>query len=232
MVDDAKAPFDSFQFWMIRANMPRESLRLLRGDDGMYSLSVQKGSAANPSSQFTRSVPAETAARLSDALKSIGAFSWEESYDDAPGAAALRWGMTIVFKEGVYAQSSKGGSAVPAGFDQLLEELYRLDFPRPEVKKAAASAAKPSDMLAGLEGLEDLGLPGMDGIDLDDVQALAQSGEFDDLMAQMQRNPYALQTRMREEFAHMSPAEQEALIDKLTETGMASRAYWERWLRG
>ena len=66
-------------------------------------------------------------------------------------------------------------------------------------------------------------LPGLSGID---------ASEMNDLIADVQRNPQALQKRMRDEFKHLPPDEQNRMLDALAATGMASRAWWERFLRG
>ena len=78
------------------------------------------------------------------------------------------------------------------------------------------------------------------GIDLSRITDLLKGGDMpglgdadmSDLLADIQRNPQALQQRMRDEFRHMSPDEQNRMLDALAATGMASRAWWERFLRG
>lgn len=232
MSDDVRIPFEDLRFWMIRGSMPRESLSLSADGEGAFTLHVQKGSAANPTFQFTRTVPRETAARLNSALLAAGVAGWEESYGDVAGAPALRWGLSIVFKKDVFSQASRGGSATPAGFDMLLEELYRLDFPRPSAQSEKPKTALATSGLPEWETLgRDLGLD-LGGLGLDQLEDVLGSGELEDLMRQTKGNPYLLQAKMREEFSRMSPYEQEQLLDRLTATGLASRAYWERWLRG
>jgi hypothetical protein len=51
-------------------------------------------------------------------------------------------------------------------------------------------------------------------------------------LEQARSDPYALQARMRDEFKHLPPDEQEKLLDALASAGGASRAWWERFLRG
>ena len=137
MPEQHPLPFRSFAFTLIEDRRPRAAIRLSATYDdfgvgtGMYELHVEKGSAANPSSQFTRMVPLEIAQRLKDSLQEIGVFSWSEEYGNVEGGASRRWTLNTVFKEGVFSVASKGGSEVPTGFDSMLEELYRLDFPRP-----------------------------------------------------------------------------------------------------
>lgn len=218
---------------MIWGSMPRESLSLSADDEGSYVLHVQKGSTANPTFQFTRTVPHEMADRLNAALLAAGVAGWEESYGDAAGSPALRWGLSIVYKKDVFAQASKGGSATPVGFDRLLEELYRLDFPRPDAQSQKRSSN--SSKAVGLPEWDALGRDlGIDlsSLGLDQLDGLLGSAELEELVEQTKGDPYAFQAKMRAEFARMSPSEQEQLIDKLTATGLASRAYWERWLRG
>ena len=140
MPEEKKHPFHNFAFTLLENRQPRTSFRMAVKDDGMYELRVQKGSAANPSSQFTRTVPIEVAERLRDALQTVGAFGWEESYGDTTAPGSRRWTMSVVFQEGVFSLESKGGSDVPAGFDDLLEELYRLDFPRPAGSRQGGGA--------------------------------------------------------------------------------------------
>ena len=188
-----KLPFHSFAFTLIENKRPRASLRMAAAGGDMYDLRVQKGSATNPTSQFTRQVPLEVAERLRDTLQSIGAFGWDESYGDTTAPGSRRWTMSVVFEEGVFSIESKGGSDVPAGFDDLLEELYRMDFPRP--------------------------------------QAPAAPAEMQQLLSEAESNPEALATRMKSEFQHLSPAEQDQLLDALAATGLATRDWWERFFR-
>ena len=220
----------------------------------MYELHVEKGSAANPVSQFTREVPADVARRLKDALQEVGVFGWAEQYGDAEGAESKRWTLSTVFKEGVFAVVSKGGSDVPAGFDRMLEELYRLDFPRPvdakgQRARTGVGSAIGAMGMRGFGGLSagDLGAysaAGSDGgVDFSRLAEMmgasnlpgfdpSQMGDMLSELQSLQGNPQALQQRMRDEFRHMSPDEQNRLLDALAASGMASRAWWERFLRG
>ena len=211
MPEENALPFHSFAFTLIENRTPRRSLRLVAADDGLFELRVQKGSATNPSSHFERKVPLEVAEKLRDALQSIGVFNWEESYGDASAPGMRRWTVSTVFKEGVFSMESKGGSDVPPGFDEMLEELYRLDFPRPAAPKASTAPVVPRSIgdLAAFASKE--GLPGL--------------GDLSNL------DPASIQGRMKEEFRHMSPAEQNQLIDMLVQMGMGTRDYWERFFR-
>lgn len=231
-------------------------------DDGMFELHVEKGSAANPISQFTRLVPRESAQRLLDALKDAGVFGWDESYDNVPDLEMRRWSMNLVFKEGVFSLTSKGGNNVPDGFSEVLDELYRLDFPRPTASGVSASAKQSgydkmgvgsilgalgsAGMGSSFGGLSagDLGAYGSvgenGGVDFSQMADLLKGNgmpglnpsEMNELLSEAQRNPQAIQKRMAEEFRHMSPEEQNRMLDALASTGMASRAWWERFLRG
>ena len=292
MAEQERYPFESLSFMMIEGNRPRVSLRMARQDDGMYELQAEKGSAANPSKRFARQVPVDVAQRLKDALQGLGVFGWDESYGNAPEALARRWSLNIVFKKGVFEQSSKGGSAVPAEFDLMLEELYRLDMPRPAERAGGAgsgaasgvvggsgdtrgtdASASPFDLgagaglgadaqgasglskgLAGLAGaMGTLGLGSVGGMSAGDLGAYGAVGKTPDsldfsklgafmsseeagdaakLLEEAQRNPQAFQQRMKDEFKHLPPDEQNRMLDALASTGLASRAWWERYLRG
>ena len=255
-MQEEKLPFHSFAFTLLENRQPRTSLRMAAKENGMYELQVQKGSAANPSFRFTREVPLEVAERLRDTLQGIGAYGWEESYGDTAAPGSRRWSMSVVFQEGVFSLESKGGSDTPAGFADLLEELYRLDFPRPAAQRgggvgsAGGSRGAGSAINAmGVGGLGSLG--GMSagdlgayssskaGMDFSQMGDLLNGGlggldarEMQELMSQAQTNPQVLQQRMKEEFRHLSPAEQNQMLDALASSGMATREWWERFFRG
>lgn len=222
-----KPPFASFVFTLVEDKRPRAALRLSASEQGMYELHVEKGSASNPISQFTRLVPLDVAQRLKDRLQDIGVFAWEESYGDAAAPGKRRWSVTTVFKEGVFSVASRGGSDVPSGFDLMLEELYRLDFPRPNEPKAPSAQEDPrrfGRVGTGFSQMADLLSGGsMEGFDLSEMLSM---------MEQARSDPYAVQVRMKEEFRRLSPDEQEKLLDALASTGGMSRAWWERFLRG
>lgn len=247
-------PFHSFTFTLVADRRPRAMLRMAvqEGESEMYELHVERGSASNPSSQFTRSVPLDVAVRLRDVMQESGVYSWEESYGDASAPGTRRWNLNVVFKKDVFTVTSRGGSDAPAGFDLLLEELYRLDFPRPEASASSASADKRGGGLgAALNSMGSLGFGGVGGMSAGDLGAygamgkggpgdfdfsqlseLASSGELSSLFADMKADPQAMQRRLKEEFRHMSPDEQSRMLDLLASTGMGSRAWWERFLRG
>ncbi len=201
---DQPQPFHSFTFTLIADKRPRTAFRMVAQGDGMYELHVEKGSASNPTLQFTRTVPVDVAERLRDTLQEIGVFGWEESYGDASAPGSRRWSVTTVFKQDVFTVSSKGGSDAPAGFDAMLEELYRLDFPRPE--EAGAKPPRPFQALPTSVG---------------DLAAYASKGDFQNL------DPSALQQRMKDEVKRMGPAERRQLIDTLVQSGMGTREFWE-----
>ena len=260
MADEASAPFHSLSFMLVEGRHPRAALRMSEADGGMYELHVEKGSAANPISQFTRMVPLEVAQRLKDALQLAGVFGWEESYGNLPSREARRWTLSVVFKEGVFSLASRGGNDTPAGFEVLLGELYKLDFPRPASSGARVGADAAATSRAGmgsmLGALGSMGLGGsVGGLSMGDLGAYSAVGEnrgvdfsqmadllkgsgmpgFDpsamnELLSEAQRNPQAIQQRMREEFRHMSPDEQNRMLDALAASGMASREWWKRFL--
>ena len=212
MSEEKALPFYSFTFTLIADKKPRTAFRMKALGSGLYALHGEKGAAANPSSQFTREVPLEVAQNLKDALYGIGVFDWEESYGDAVAPGTRKWTVNTVFKEGVFSVASKGGSDAPAGFDDMLEELYRLDFPRPAEPKTASMPVIPTSMgdLAAFASKE--GLPGI--------------GDLANM------DPAVLQQRLKDEFKHMSPEEQNQMIDMLVQSGMGTRDFWERFFRG
>ena len=225
MTETRQAPFHSFTFTLVQNKMPRAMLRLALHDRDLYELHVQKGSAANPSMQFTRLVPYQVAVRLHDGLRDAGVFGWEESYGDSRAPGSLLWNLSLVFKEGVFSIASKGGSDTPSGFDEVLEELYRLDFPRPKAEQPKVQQQMTGEAFGvDYDQLADLmGGAGLSGLD---------SAQMASLLDEARTNPQALQNRMRQEFQLLPKDEQEQLLDALAASGMASRAWWERFLRG
>jgi hypothetical protein len=236
-------PFEKFTFTLVQDRLGRKLFRMKLIDDG-YELHVERGSASNPSSQFTRVVPQETAQKFKDALDILGVFSWDEKYGDAVAPGKMRWSVNTVFKEGVFSVASKGGSDVPAGFESLLEEMYRLDFPRPDAgssasakspvspigKTSAASSAISNVMRQS--GLDMSALPEGMASAFNESLGNLSSADALDALSQMRRNPQEMQQRLKDEFNHMSPDEQNKMLDALASTGMASRAWWERFFRG
>lgn len=214
MPEDRTLPFHSFTFTLIADKRPRAALRMKALDEGMYELHVEKGSASNPTSQFTRKVPLDVAQRLKDALQEIGVFGWDESYGDASAPGSRRWTVSTVFKQGVFSVASKGGSDAPVGFDAMLEELYRLDFPRPDERGASSRPA----------GTGRATMPVMP-TSMGDLAAFMSQGGFPDLDSD------ELRQRMRDEVRRMGPAERKQLIDMLVQSGMGSREFWEDFFR-
>lgn len=230
-------PFETFSFTLIEDKRPRKALRMKALDEGFYELHFEKGSAANPISQFTRQVPLASAQKLKDALQEAGVFGWEESYGDVSAPGQMRWSVSTVFKAGVFSVASKGGSDTPQGFEALLEELYRLDFPRPESSPGTGRSAGALGI--GGEFAQFMGGAGSDGGfgQLSDLMNGAgmqglDASEMMRLLEEARANPQALQQRMRDEFKHLPHDEQERMLDALASSGMASRAWWERFLRG
>lgn len=232
-------PFEKLVFTLVQNRVGRKMFRMKLAPEG-YELHVERGSASNPTSQFTRTVPQETAQKLKDALNALGAFSWDEHYGDAAAPGTMRWSLNTVFKEGVFSVASKGASDTPANFDVLLEELYRLDFPRPEGTAVPAASPIPSSSAASRMVSDAMKQAGIDLSVLPDGMADAISGMLGDLksadaldaLSVLRRNPQEMQQRMKDEFAHMSPDEQNKLLDALAQSGMASRSWWERFFRG
>lgn len=235
-------PFEKLTFTLVENRLGRKMFRLKLREDGSYELHMQKGSASNPSWQVTRTVPLEVAQKLKDSLDALGAFSWDEQYGDAAAPGALRWSLSTVFKEGVFSVSSKGGSDTPRGYSDLLELLYQLDFPRPngggQVRAAApthagmsAASLEISNALRAM-GLDAQSLPAGAADAMGELLNNLTSADALDALGDMRRNPQELQRRMKDEFRHMSPEEQNRLLDALSKTGTASRSWWERFFRG
>ncbi len=232
-------PFEKLVFTLVQNRLGRKLFRMKLTPEG-YELHVERGSSSNPTAQFTRVVPQETAQKLKDALDVAGVFSWNEQYGDATAPGTMRWSLNTVFKEGVFSVASKGASDVPANFDALLNELYRLDFPRPEGDSAPTWSAIPSSGAASQAisdamrqaGIDFSSLPAGMGDALSDMLGNLKSADALDALSAIRRNPQEIQQRMKDEFAHMSPDEQNQLLDALSQTGMASRAWWERFFRG
>ena len=206
-------PFHSLTFTLIADKRPRVAFRMKLLESGMYELHVERGSASNPTSQFTREVPVDVAQRLKDALQDIGVFGWDEAYGDTTAPGSRRWALNTVFKEGVFSVASKGGSDAPAGFDALLEELYRLDFPRPDAAGApSSSGATGATPRRSLQAFP---------TSIGDLAAYASKGDLGNLDMSM------LQQRMKDEVKRMGPAERKQMIDMLVQSGMGTREFWE-----
>ena len=247
MSSQASPPFERFSFTLVADRKPRAAFQLTLAEDGTYALHFERGSASNPLSQFNRTIPASRIQEFKDRLQAIGVFGWSESYGSLAGAPAMRWSVSTVFREGVFSVASRGGSDVPQDFDAFLEELYRLDFPRPE---GSSATSVQSPLLSGSAGLGALtgatgefgnmgmlGQMGSAGFDFSKLSGMLPDsdvplGEIAGMLDGLQNNPAELQRRMRDEYSHMTPDEKDALIDMLASTGMASREWWRRWLEG
>lgn len=225
----AKAPFQKFFFSCTDRVNGRVMVSLDQTDDDAFELHVEKGPVGQLTCDFTRTVARKSAEVLRDALAEAGVFGWDEDYPDDADPGGRRWSLWIVFEEGVYAQQSGGGSSVPAGFDDLLEALYRLDLPRPGADDApglarSAGAAGTSGGGAGLAALFAGGPEG--GPDASMLEEMQRT------MAELQANPGQFQRQIKEEFATLPRDQQEQMLDMLAATGMATRDWWERFLRG
>ena len=187
-----------------------------------YLLHVESGVGATTDQSFDRTVPRATAETLRDTLARLDAFNWQSEYGDNRAPGTRRWNLSIVFEEGVFSVQSLGGSDVPEGFDEMLEALYQLDMPRPERIYTPA-----------VEGT--MGVP-----DFSDLMGSMPAGGFDTQMLQqmqetlnmMQNDPAQFTAQMREEFAQLPRQQQDAMLDMLAASGMGSREWWERFLRG
>jgi methionine synthase II (cobalamin-independent) len=56
--------------------------------------------------------------------------------------------------------------------------------------------------------------------------------QMQEALETMRTDPARFQQMMRDEFRALPVEQQEAFINALASTGMASRAWWERFLRG
>ena len=220
-----KAPFQKLIFTLTDRVNGRILFRMEQQDDDSYEMHVEKGPATQLVADFTRTVPRKTAEALRDALAELGVFGWDDEYPDELAPGSKQWRLKIVFQEGVYTQESTGGSSVPEGFDGLLEELYQLDVPRPgadDVPGITAQAAIPGlpDMSAFFAGAPEGG---------PDPSMLA---EIQQSMAELQANPGMFQQQLKEEFKMLPREQQDSMLDMLSSTGIATRDWWEKFLRG
>ena len=222
---DAKPPFESFSFTMTDQSIGRRVFRMQVDEGGeTFSLHVESGTASNPKESFDRTVARSVVERMRDKLAEIGAFSWEGEYGDSSAPGTRRWNMGIVFQEGVFSVQSFGGSDTPEGFADLLEMLYQMDMPRPASEAPSASATVSPGAAPDFSAM--FGAAGPGGPDP------AMLGAMQEAFAQMQSNPAAFTRQMKDEFSHLPYEQQEALLDMLASSGMATRDWWERFLRG
>lgn len=244
-----KPPFQALSFsfndrahgrMVVRMKYLDEAARAASSEEaleGEYRLHVEQGPAERTTTQFTRGASMAQARELCEKLLDAGVFSWEESYGDDPQAGMSRWMLRIVFQPGVFEIDVKGGSAYPLGYDAMMEAFYDLGLPRPASDEAAtanpfasafgegAGAGLPFNAQS-MAGFMDV-FGGADGpfgnVDLSELQSV---------MADMQQNPQRMQELLRSEFRSMPADQQNALLDLLSATGMATREWWERFLRG
>ncbi len=212
----------------------REAPESVRGCE--YQLHLEAGPAERTTTDVTKGLGLAAARMLVEKLLDAGAFSWDEAYPDDPQAGMARWMLGIVFEPDVFEIRSRGGSAYPQGFDAMMEAFFDLGLPRPGSDKPASGGSSGipfGEAAAGLpfnaqsmQGLmrafEGMG-EGMGGFDFSDMQHI---------IADMQANPQRMQEMMREGFYSMSPEQQNAMLDLLASSGMASRQWWERFFRG
>lgn len=223
-----KAPFQSLVFTLNDRANGRVLFQMSLLNEANFELHVEKGPAGQLSCDFTRTVPLKTAVALRDALAELGVFGWDEEYADTQAPGSRQWRLKIVFQEGVFTQESAGGSNVPEGFEGLLEEFYQLDLPRPGADDApgvTASAKAP-----GFSGMPDFGaLFGGGGEGAPDAALWA---EMQRAMADLQAHPEKFQQQLKEEFRMLPREQQDNMLDMLASTGMGTREWWERFLRG
>lgn len=263
-MSEQKLPFHSFKFSLIEGRQPRSLLSLVAPDvvkeDGFYKLAITKGSASNPLLSITREIPFEVALRFCSTLQDLGVFNWEEEYGDSSEPGARRWSMTLVFQKDVFSLSSKGGSDMPARFDEFLEELYSLDFPRPAAPQQQSGKGIGSEVGAvmGSLGVNSIGsmssgdlgayaatkgaagdhsyLKGMFGAqgipdELKDIDfGSIDMAEMQQQFLEAQRNPEAFQAQMKDAYRHMPLEKKNKLLDMLTRLSGQTREWWKRLL--
>ena len=219
MTERKNPPFEALSFTVVQDKVGRSALKLTLADDGAYQLHIEKGSAARPQMETNHTLSGERVQKLKDRFDELGVFSWDEHYGDDVAPGSLKWMLSCVFKRDVFSVASRGGSSVPEGFADALEELYQLGLPRPAASGAAGAAGAAGT--ASAQGSAALGeLSRMLGdVSPDDMQAV---------MADMVKDPEGMRNRLRDEVRSMSPGQREQLIDMLTATGAAPRSFWEQ----
>lgn len=264
MSEEQKLPFYSFKFSLIEGRQPRSLMNIVAPDDnddpGYYELRITKGSAANPLLSIDHKIPLDVVVGLRDTLQDLGVFNWEEEYGDSSAPGARRWSMTLVFQKDVFSLNSKGGSDTPPRFDEFLEELYHLDFPRaaaPRIQTPERVGSSIGGMM-GAMGVNSIGsmssgdlgayaatkgasgdlsyLKGMFGAQgvPDELKDLdLNSLDLEEMQRQFmeaQQNPEAFQVQMRDAYKQMPLDEKEKLLTMLARMSGQSREWWRRLL--
>ena len=227
MTDRVNPPFENFAFTIVQDGEQRRCLRLALREDGAFDVHAEKGSAARPQTESDTVLAADRIQRFKDALDRLGVFGWDDQFPSDAARPNVRWTLACVFKRDVFSVASRGGNAVPAEFDDLLEELYQLGLPRPargqRAGRAGGAGAGAAGSAAGLPFDLSALTGGLQGASPEDMQAALKD---------MMDNPGEMRNRMREEFRSMSPGQREQLIDALTATGAAPRSFWEQFFNG
>lgn len=184
----------------------------------------------------------EQVQQLQNNLVKAGVYLWDESYGDAQDVAPSRWNLTIVLKKDVFTQTSRGGSAYPDGFSQMIEAFHAIGLPQ-------SSRAQSQQQTAGFNPFNPMGA-GFDPSNFNAnnfnpndmfsaMQSMLQSGapqqamqQLQEAMNQLRDNPQAFQERLRSEFKSLSTEQQNELLNMLGSTGMVSREWWENFFRG
>lgn len=225
----AALPFEALSFSLSDESHGTASFRLTWEGDGLYRAAVSS-TAGGRTRETERKLPLASAQELFARLSELGAFRWDEEYPARVGEPIVRWRLGINFKTKVYSQVSQG-SSTPPRFDDLLEALYALDFPRPERRPEPSSGARSGGWLgSGLgEGSLFSGLgAGVGSSSFASVDPEAMREAMEHFMA----NPGEFQDRIRAEFHAMSPEQQELTIDALVHLGGMDRSWWERFFEG
>lgn len=237
----SKPPFKAFSFSFNDRAHGRMVVRMRyldaeeaaeHGGVPCFRMKMESGPAERVTESATKTITLDRARAFAEELLDIGVFSWEESYPDDEQEGMSRWMLHMVFEPGVFEVRSSGGSAYPQGYDEMMESLYRLGLPRPESREAGTRAMR----FGGLGAMSDASSPfdeeAMEGF----LKSLDTSGfGGEDMMQAMrdaQLNPLRMQEVLRMQFQDLPREQQDAMLDMLASMGFASRAWWERFLRG
>lgn len=123
------APFYQLEFTRI-TDGGRAWIQIEQVDDEAFEVKTEQGPHTDVITNDFR-VNTASVVSLRDRLAQIGVFGWDDVYGDAPLVPNLTWNLTIVFQKGVFTQSSRGGSDVPVGFDDLVDLLEQAGMPKP-----------------------------------------------------------------------------------------------------
>lgn len=135
-----KAPFYSLYIQFLRRGESATTTKITLIDNQNYLVEHSMRRGGRPVPLAKRQISWSRIAEFRDRCQEIGVFSWSGTYDkDVKDSDIMRWSFRLVFEENVFSIEAQGKSEVPSGFDELLEELYKLDLPRPQSKSSSDS---------------------------------------------------------------------------------------------